>query len=47
MRPAFGARMPEMVLNSVVLPAPFGPTIDTNWPASTVIDTSLITGSSL
>ena len=34
-------RMPEMVLNSVVLPAPLGPTIDTNCPSSTVIDTSV------
>jgi hypothetical protein len=30
MLPAVGRRVPEMVLNRVVLPAPFGPTIDTN-----------------
>jgi hypothetical protein len=30
MLPTVGRRVPEMVLNSVVLPAPLGPTIDTN-----------------
>jgi hypothetical protein len=28
--PALGRTMPEMVLNRVVLPAPFGPTMATN-----------------
>jgi hypothetical protein len=36
--------MPEIVLNSVVLPAPLGPTIATNWPAPTSIETSFRTG---
>ena len=44
MLPAVGRSVPEMVLNSVVLPAPFGPTIETNWPASTAIDTPCSTG---
>src|ERR1700761_99995 len=44
MRPACGRKMPEIVLNKVVLPAPFGPTMATNWPASTWIDTSFSTG---
>ena len=35
MLPPAGGTMPEIVLNSVVLPAPFGPTMATNWPAST------------
>ena len=30
--PDIGVTMPEMVLNSVVLPAPFGPTIDDELP---------------
>ena len=42
--PALGRTMPEIVLNSVVLPAPFGPTIATNWPASTLIETPFRTG---
>src|SRR5262245_60060052 len=46
MRPDLGARMPEMVLKRVVLPAPFGPTMETNWPASTETDTPRITGKS-
>src|SRR5579863_7777989 len=44
MLPAVGRRIPDMVLNRVVLPAPLGPTMATNWPASTWIDTSLSTG---
>ena len=44
MLPALGLTMPEMVLNSVVLPAPFGPTIETNAPASTAIETPCSTG---
>ena len=32
MRPATGVTAPEMALKSVVLPAPFGPTIDTKSP---------------
>ena len=35
MLPAIGRTMPEMVLNKVVLPAPLGPTIAANSPAST------------
>ncbi|MEY9922041.1 hypothetical protein ABIF99_008356 [Bradyrhizobium japonicum] len=42
--PPLGFTMPEIVLNSVVLPAPLGPTIATNWPAPTLIDTSFRTG---
>src|SRR4051794_4909983 len=42
--PALGRTMPEIVLNSVVLPAPFGPTIATNWPSSTLIETPFKTG---
>jgi hypothetical protein len=34
--PALGWRRPVSTLISVDLPAPFGPTIDTNWPGSTV-----------
>ena len=39
--PASGVTTPEMVLNSVVLPAPFGPTTATNWPSSTSSETPL------
>ncbi len=39
-RPAVGRTVPETVLKSVVLPAPFGPTMATNCPAATVSDTS-------
>ncbi len=36
--------MPEMVLNSVVLPAPLGPTIETKAPSSTSSETPCSTG---
>ena len=36
-----GGTMPEMVLNRVDLPAPFGPTTVTNWPALTDSETSV------
>jgi hypothetical protein len=39
--PDTGATVPEIVLNSVLLPAPFGPTTATNCPRSTSSDTSL------
>src|SRR3981189_346470 len=42
--PALGGTIPEMVLNSVVLPAPLGPTIATNSPAPTRMLTSFSTG---
>src|SRR6266851_7073839 len=38
--PPLGRTVPEMALNSVVLPAPLGPTIDTNWPARTASEIS-------
>src|SRR5689334_12972079 len=38
--PAPGARSPEMRPNRLVLPAPFGPTIPTVSPGSTVSDRS-------
>jgi hypothetical protein len=34
-RPATGSRIPEIVLNKVDFPAPFGPTTVTNWPSFT------------
>ena len=37
--PAAGVTVPEIALNSVVLPAPLGPTIATNCPSATVSDT--------
>src|SRR3954452_1428900 len=37
--PPAGATVPEIALNRVVLPAPFGPTIATNCPSLTVSDT--------
>src|SRR5688572_2765668 len=40
MRPAAGSTPPPMALSSVVLPAPFGPTIVTNSPSPTSSDTS-------
>jgi hypothetical protein len=39
--PASDVTVPEMALNSVLLPAPFGPTTATNWPRSTSSETSL------
>src|SRR5215471_9444886 len=36
--PATGVTTPEIVLNKVVLPAPFGPTTATNSPRSTSSD---------
>ena len=42
--PEVGLTTPEMVLNKVVLPAPFGPTTETNSPFATVIETRLRTG---
>jgi hypothetical protein len=42
--PDIAGTVPESVLNSVVLPAPFGPTIETNSPAPTSIETSCSTG---
>ena len=41
MLPAAGGTTPQMVLNSVDLPAPFGPTTVTNWPSPTLSDTSV------
>ena len=41
MLPCTGGTMPQMVLNSVDLPAPFGPTTVTNWPSATDSDTSV------
>src|ERR1700730_13260034 len=40
MRPPFGRTVPEIALNSVVLPAPLGPTMDTNWPPRTLSEIS-------
>src|SRR6266436_9404909 len=40
MQPPLGHTVPEMALNSVVLPAPLGPTMDTNWPARTASEIS-------
>src|SRR5580700_5943761 len=40
MSPLFGASAPEIMLNSVVLPAPFGPTTDITVFRGTVKDTS-------
>jgi hypothetical protein len=39
--PLASGTVPEMALNSVVLPAPLGPTIETKSPWATVIDTPL------
>src|SRR5438046_477223 len=39
--PAASGTTPEMALNRVVLPAPFGPTMATNSPALTSMETSL------
>src|SRR5471032_84917 len=39
--PAAAGTIPEIVLNSVDLPAPFGPTIVTNWPSCTASETSV------
>src|SRR5215468_3084132 len=39
-RPDTGRTVPAIVLNSVVLPAPLGPTMAINWPSPTVIETS-------
>ena len=39
--PARAGTVPLMVLNSVDLPAPFGPTTVTNWPSPTFTDTSV------
>ena len=39
MRPPHGVTTPEMHLNSVVLPAPFGPMIETKSPSATFTDT--------
>src|ERR1700761_7862265 len=36
MRPAVGGTAPAMALNSVVLPAPFGPMMARRWPRGTV-----------
>src|SRR6476646_1091404 len=36
MRPSWARRNPVMMANSVVLPAPFGPTSATIWPSSAV-----------
>src|ERR1700736_5632977 len=44
MRPPRGRTVPEMALNRVVLPAPLGPTIDTNCPARTARETSASAG---
>ena len=41
MRPLPGTTVPEMALNSVVLPAPLGPTMATNCPSLTCNDTSV------
>ena len=35
---------PDIDLKSVLLPAPLGPTMDTNWPAPTVTETWCSTG---
>src|SRR3954470_22401030 len=40
-RPCVGSCKPVMTLNSVVLPAPFGPISPVMWPASAVKDTSV------
>src|SRR5207237_584381 len=40
MRPACNGTTPEIARNSVVLPAPLGPTIATNWPSATSMLTS-------
>src|SRR5690606_16396749 len=42
--PAMGVRVPEIVLKRVVLPAPFGPTIETNSPSPTLRLTPFSTG---
>src|SRR6266480_4521321 len=39
-RPPRGATAPEIALNRVVLPAPFGPTMETNWRSPTDSETS-------
>src|SRR5712691_413188 len=38
--PESGWTVPEIALKSVVLPAPFGPTIAMNWPSATSTETS-------
>jgi hypothetical protein len=38
--PDSGLTMPEIAMKSVVLPAPFGPTIAMNWPSATSTETS-------
>ena len=40
MRPVFGWTVPDMALNRVVLPAPLGPTMRTNWPLPTANEIS-------
>src|SRR5215813_4027177 len=40
MLPPLGRRVPEMALNSVVFPAPLGPTMDTNWLEPTASEIS-------
>jgi hypothetical protein len=40
MVPERAATTPDSVLNSVVLPAPFGPTMATSSPSPTAIETS-------
>src|SRR6516164_10125091 len=40
MLPPLGRRVPEMALNSVVFPAPLGPTMDTNRPEPTASEIS-------
>ena len=42
--PAISFTVPEIALNSVVLPAPLGPTMATNWPSSTTTETPFSTG---
>src|SRR3954468_971836 len=39
-RPEFGARSPVITLNSVVLPAPFGPMSPVTWPGAADSETS-------
>jgi hypothetical protein len=45
--PALGASVPEIVRKIVVLPAPFGPTMATNWPSATAMETPFRTGTAV
>jgi hypothetical protein len=38
--PELGRTKPQMTLNTVVLPAPFGPMTPTTWPSGTAKETS-------